>query len=285
MAQAIATLSEVLGKDAKFHRLLEEGGMPPGWVQLVIDDPRARANLIAFGKAGMPEFLLLSDVALDPFEEPKSHAEARKILGQDFLGVTAAERQFGPCTEAQRLERTPLCLFDEDAKALMTEERTLQIVRECRGTHALLCVHPRSSPVQVHARHKEHFSNDKDDPWFGRSGEHNWSKFPIGRPWMLVRKDVVPASWEKTIDNQPGHVLKTFKKERITLPNEHIYGSIFLLKETGQKLCKTHWVRFAVRTAGGCWVRARWNGDQLGVSRWGGSAGGGVGSGSLRRAS
>jgi hypothetical protein len=193
-----------------------------------------------------------------------SISTARAILGPDNVhGPDQAQQHFGPFTADQLAAR----------ELIPYAEATL---RECAGTHILLATHPLSLP-DVHARHPERFLNDPDDPWFATQRQRQvWSAQPIIDPWLLVRMDVVPGSWSKSIDAQKQHVASTLPRERLILPGEYAYAATLHYLVTGKKLCPGYWVRFPVQTAEGCWVGAGWDGGRLYVGGWYGGPDGDV---------
>jgi hypothetical protein len=185
-----------------------------------------------------------------------SISTARAILGPDNVhGPDQAATHFGPFTAEQLAERD----------VLPYAEATL---RECAGTHVLLATHPLDLP-SIHAGHPTLFWNDPDAPWFAdQRQQYEWSAQVITAPWLLVRMDVVPGSWSKSIDAQKQHVASTLPRERLILPGEYAYTATLHYLVTWQKLCKGYWVRFPVQAAEGHWVSAGWLGGQLFVPYW-----------------
>lgn len=228
-----------------------------------------------------------SPAAVLPFSEPDSHGKARAILGeQNFHGVMAAQQCFGPFTPEELERHVPLVLCDALGNPFTrSDEETLAVCEECKGTHILVACHSLSL-VGIHAVCKDRMANDRSAPWFGEELEQSrWSSQPTKGSWLLIRKNVVPDSGSKSQADQQEHLTRAFPKERLTLPAEHVYAAIVHRKETGEKLCRGYWVRFPVQTAGGDWVRAFWVGERLYVGDLDDGAGGNVASGSARAAS
>lgn len=224
---------------------------------------------------------LLSPVSVR-FEETDSQKRARDIMGSNFFGIDAVQRHFADYTETELEARKEVRILNEITGQLFTEEETLKILLECKDTHVLLATKNIALP-DMHARHKDRFSNDRDAPFFGSQPEREkWSSFRIKPNWILVRKGFVPGSESKDIDAQKAHLLQTLPKERMILPCEYVFAAFLSLLEKGEKLCEGYVVRFAVQTVDGNCVHVSWNGDQLVVNHWNRNADPRIVSGSVR---
>ncbi len=238
-------------------------------------------------KASDDELRLLAKVwpgatPANPFEEPDSHRKAREILGSDFHGVAIVEKHFGVLTDDERKQYVPLCLRDHKTGQFLSEEQTLIVLEQCKGTHVLCAMHRTELP-SVHARKKERFTLDPDNPWIGTQEQRvKWSGELARDPWVLARKAVVPESTSKNVDQQKAHLEQRFPKERSLLPVEYAQIAVVHFLETKEKLGGDLVVRFWVQTAGGCWVRADWVGDRLRFYYWNANAASDIGSLSAR---
>lgn len=250
-------------------------------LQPSIDDPAEMERIVRSIKGRAP--LQPNFPQILCFEEPQSHKEAHRILGDEFFGLDVAQQRIRPFTQAEIDERLPLRLFDEVTRQFLSEEQTLAIVEECKLTHALLATHNLSLP-ELHSLDPNGFANDSRNLWFSEESQRDkWSdQQRITVPWLLVRKDVVPKSWEKTINVQKLHLQETQPKERSSLPVEHCYAARLRFLVTGRKLCEGYVVRFGVQVAEGHWVDARWRGDQVDVFYWFDDAGDNIASASVR---
>jgi len=206
-------------------------------------------------------------VAFLPFTEPESHQKARAIMGEkNFHGLFAAQKCFGPYTAQELEQHMPLRLCDVNGNPFTnSDEETLAICEECKGTHILVALQSLSLPG-IHAKCKERMANDKNVPWFGEQRQRGWASQVIKGTWLLIRKEVVPKSWSKSQTAQKEYVKLTLPKERLTLPAEHSYVALLHQQETGEQLCRGYWVRFPVQVASGDWVSAGWHGEHLVVS-------------------
>lgn len=219
---------------------------------------------------------------MNTFVEPASHAEARKILGKDFHGLDAAIRRFGDMSDDGIAERCTLRLRNHRTGAFCSEEQTLRILEECKGTHFLVATHETVETLpSLHVHRPEYFWG-YEDPWFGMYQGEYWAIARITEPWLLIRKDVVPGSTGIPAEEQPKQLQRDFPKERMLLPSEFGYGAILHCLETNEWMCGQYIVRFHAQTAEGHWVRVKWHGDRLFFSHWHGRAYGGIASGSVR---
>lgn len=186
------------------------------------------------------------------------HALARRMLRHDFHGLGAAEAYFGPWKPGEREARVPLCLRDHRTGALLSEEETLRILAECKGSHVMLATRDLTL-LDLWARHPAVFLPRSDQPWFSHPSERNWAGHAILDPWLLIRKSVLPDSVGLTCTEQQA-LIRELPKERELHPAEFCYAARVHLKETGEALCKGYNLRFpSVRTAAGDCVGATLN--------------------------
>ncbi len=267
MASPVVTFADKMQRLAAFWDRMEKGGLTFEDLQSPIDDPGMRTRLIRNWQAGAPDLRAVPTILI-PFDEPDCHREAREIMGDNFHGIAAVQRHFGAYTEQELGARRDIP-FSE------------QTLRECAKEFILLPTHPLDLPG-IHRAHPERFNDDPDAPWFGEQKQREkWSSQTIADPWLLVRKNVVPDSWNKRIDAQKKHI-ERFPKERLVLPAEFAYAALVRYLETREKLCGEYIVRFAVQTAEGNWVNVNWNGDQLNFNNWNDNANDNIASGSVR---
>lgn len=252
----------------------------PAWLAMLSAEEESLERL---GQAWKDIFLPAVPEVL-PFEEPDAHKRARDIMGvPNFHGVSAAEKCFGTFTAEEREQHIPLRLCDVNGNQFTSsDQETLEVCEECKNTHILVALKSLSL-LGIHACCKGRMANDQNAPWFGEQRQRDrWSSQVIKGTWLLVRKDVVSDSWNKSQQTQQEHVQRTLPKERLALPAEYSYAAFLHQQETAQKLCKDYWVRFPVQAADGHWVFAYWNGEQLDVSYLRGGAGGDVASCTVR---
>ena len=261
---AVVELGKPLGMEVATH------------FQPLIDRPELLRRFVDWGNAGMPDFPVAQPAVIQTFEDPEIHNAARKIMGENFHGIAAAQRRFGAYSEAALEQRKKICLFDEKKKGFLSAEDTLVVLNKHKATHVLVATH-EIDLVSFHGSHKDRFSNDAK-PWFSKQPEKKWSSVAIAVPWLFVRKEVIDQSWNKDIDAQKAHVPAN---ERLILPAEFCYCALLHYLETGKKLCSGYWVRFPVQDADGYWVLAYWSGDQLGVLIFDGKAFDNIASGSV----
>ncbi len=253
------SLDELKIAHALQERLLKK--LKPQELQPLIDDPVKMDRLVAFVRARCPKL----------FVEPDAHRRVRRILGDDFHGVDAMERHFGMLSEGARESYMSICLRDHRTMEFLTEERTLEIVEECKGTHVLFAVSLQHCLCDIHAMRRDRFICDEDDPWFGEAKQRQrWSSMRSRDPWILVRKDVVTDSVERNIEGQKKYVAEHFPHERFLLPVEFSQVAIIRFLETGEKLACDSIIRFPVPTSNECsWVHMCYEKyDKLSVYEW-----------------
>lgn len=215
MARSIANQlspSQISGRLATFHRVMEEAGLPYDAFQWVIDDPDTRSRLVSFWCSRCCEATIF-----------QSHA--RSIMGSNFFGVEEAIRHFGVNPSRQQ--------FSALAEVPFTEA----VLNEHKNTHILVAVFPMSildiRGKVAHNAQTLFYSQDwYDNERFAKE------KGQVG--WELVRKTPVPGSTSKTWDEQRALLVKD---EAIPTAQVMVYTIIGYFLVTGERLFDNVYVR------------------------------------------
>lgn len=133
MAKAVANQlkpSQVSGRLATWHRVMEEAGLTYSDLQKPIDDPKMRKRLVIFWRSG-------------GFEAATSQKRAREIMGNNFFGVEEAIIHFGLKPSRQQLAvLRDIPFSDEKLESL-------------KNTHILVAVFPLSIRKIIKICHKK----------------------------------------------------------------------------------------------------------------------------------
>ena len=236
-----------------------------GLLEAIIDNTRDPVNRLIFADSLEERGYVLGEVL-------RLEERAKALLGIEHVhGVVEVMKHMGGIFDVAELQ------------AICQQFPSKEILEACKDTHVLCVVDGKcSSVVDIHALYKERFNNNQNAPWFSRDAEQPWSSAPIAFPFLLLRKDIVAHSWNKTIEQQQANVIQACPGERLCLPQEFVYAAILHQLETNGHLCQSRWIRFPVQTAEGYWVHAYWHGGRLCVYDWGGQADDGLGSCSVR---
>ena len=213
MAQSIANQpspSQVSGRLATWHRVMEEAGLTYDALQVPINDPDMRKRLVRFWISG-------------GHESTTSQERVRAIMGANFFGVEEAIRHFGVNPSRQQL-------------AYLTEVPFTEPVLEAhKDTHILVAVFPLSI-LGIRGLFK-------DQPLFYEQDWYNKEAFAKDKgkvSWRLIRKTPVADSTDKTWDEQ----------QKLLSPDEEtpqaqvmVYTIIGHFKATGEHLFGNVYVR------------------------------------------
>ena len=173
MSENIAnpTPSQVSGRLAKLHRLLEEAGLPWEAFQQPIDDPQMRARLINFWRSGG--------------YEPTTDEKMARAIGIPMFGVQEAIQHFNVKPTESQLAMLSVIPFSE------------QELREAKDTHILVAVLPMSILDVRKVNNKLFYS--ETGGWY-ESEKFAKDKGETG--WYLVKKTPVKNSTSKTWKEQ-----------------------------------------------------------------------------------
>ncbi len=195
--------SQVSGKLATWHRVMEEGGLTYDDLQKPIDDPVMRQRLIRYWRAGAPDC-------------------AREIMGANYFGIEEARAYFG----IKPLDRELLALAE-----IPFAEETLE---ECKDTHILAAIFPlciRDIPYRADSRLLYDLQSYYDEP-FTRYFSH--------ASWQLIRKTPIQDSTEKSYTEQQS-LLKG--NEKIPSVKDMVYALIGHYLATHERLFGNIFVR------------------------------------------
>jgi len=196
--------SQVSGRLATWHRVMEQAGLTYEALQMPIDDPKMRKRLVLFWLSG-------------GYSPTISQKDARKIMGENFFGVEEAIRHFGvEPTEAQ------VAQIRAFAKVPFPEE----VLRQVKDTHILVAVFPLSI-LDIRA---------KTEDLFHDRTRYNSEKFAQDKGkfgWYLVRKHILPDSTGKTWQAQQ-ELLKN--NEEVSTAKVMIYTIIGHYLATSERL-------------------------------------------------
>jgi hypothetical protein len=186
-------------------------GMSASTLQRLIEMPRDElAAAIARALDGTT-----TAVRLPKFEESPLHAEARALMGENFLGIPEVLKTFGVITQAEV----------DELVHIPFSEHTLQ---HCKDTHLLIA--DVGSCIQELRKMRPNL--------LIRTGDTAWDK-PFGkrnpRPsWLLIRKTRVPGSAYKTFEEQC-RLLPAL--EDVPTARQLVYATMVTYVATGRVLC------------------------------------------------
>ncbi|MFC1756535.1 hypothetical protein ACFLZC_00010 [Patescibacteria group bacterium] len=165
------TPSQVSGRLAKLHRLLEEDGLPWEAFQQPIDDPQMRARLVNFWRSD----------GCDPTTDEKM----ARATGIPMFGVQEAIQHFGIMPTVAQLAILSVIPFSE------------QELQETKDTHILVAVFPLSV-LDVRKVDNSLFYSSTGGWYESKKFAKNKGKIS----WQLVRKTPVEDSTSKNWSEQ-----------------------------------------------------------------------------------
>jgi hypothetical protein len=151
--------SQVSGRLATLHRVMEEAGLTYEDLQTPIDDPEMRKKLVAFWQSG-------------GFESTTSQKRAREIL--PVFGIEEAIKHFGANPTSQQ-------------RSLLSEIPLSEaVLQECKNTHILIVIFPISIlDIRGKVQDKGLFYNQD---WYNKQ---SFAKERGECQWQLIRKTPV----------------------------------------------------------------------------------------------
>lgn len=212
MSENIAnpTPSQVSGRLAKLHRLLEEAGLPWEAFQQPIDDPQMRARLVNFWRSGG--------------HEPTTDEKIARAIGITTFGVQEAIQHFGVKPTKSQLAMLSVIPFSE------------QELREAKDTHILVAVLPLSI-LDIKGKVDRSLFWSKEDAWY-HSEKFAKDKGQAG--WHLVRKTIVPNSTSKNWNEQQALLAEN---EETPTARIMVYTIIGHYLNTGERLFEKIYAR------------------------------------------
>ncbi|MDD4290276.1 MAG: hypothetical protein PHH83_03280 [Patescibacteria group bacterium] len=239
--------SQVSGRLATWHRVMEEAGLTYEDLQTPIDDPEMRKKLVAFWKSG-------------GFESTTSQKRAREIL--PVFGIEKAIKHFKIKPTAKELSVLAEIPFPES------------VLQECKDTHILVAVFPISI-IKIRDKVKHDLFYSHEDAWYNKQ---SFAKELGNVSWQLIRKTPVVDSTFKNWSEQRSLLTKD---EETPSAQVMVYTIIGYYLSTGERLFEKVYVRTSsVGSDGGhvnvgdfdsdgldvsgCWDGLRY--DDLGVS-------------------
>lgn len=162
-------------------------------------------------------------IAPTPIEEPEAHKTARRIMGDNFLGMPEVAKVFG----ALRPE------FQAALAVIPFDEATL---RSCRETHVLVA-DIGLSIIDVRGRVKRGLFYSNEDAWYNAE---QFAKLTEKVAWRLIRKTPVANSTSKNWDEQ-----KALLGEHDEVPTARrvVYAIMLVFCTTGERLFERIYVR------------------------------------------
>ncbi len=188
-------------------------------------------------------------IAPTPIEEPESHKAARRIMGDNFLGIPEVAKAFGLVSpEAQSaLANIP---FDEAT------------LRSCRDTHVLVA-DIGLSLIDVRGRMKRGLFYSYEDSWYNAE---EFAKRTEQVAWRLIRKTPVANSTSKNWTEQTALL---GKDEEVPTARRVVYAIMLVFATTGERLFERMYVRTIDVVSGGYRVDVgHFDEGGLRVSNW-----------------
>lgn len=249
----------------------------PAWLAMLkADDERLRRLGAAWKEIFLPQPTV--EVPKMKIPDSESQARCRELFGPDFFGLKEAVGLYGYAfSEKEIEERKAVRILARDG-TLLSEEQSWELIRLCREKASgqfVCCVGVPHSTCDVFAAHPEVFHPDhRKHAWFTDSDQRTrWSDKKIPDFWFLLRKDVVPQSWDKSSKAQEDWLPTAHSHECFAEPQHIIYGDVLCEKATQGKLrlyCGERWARTLARAADGDLVRMGRGPYGLDVGGWSG---------------
>lgn len=213
MSKNIADLSpsRVLGRVAKFLRLLSEGGLSWEALQRSIDDPEMRRRLISFWASGC-------------YELTNSQKFAREVMGSNFFGIEEAFKHFGVNPLSQQFVALSEIPFSE------------AMLQTCKDTHILVAVFPLSI-LDIRKKVERNLFYSHDDAWYNNQA---FAQEKGETSWHLIRKDIVPDSTGKNWKEQQALLAEN---EETPIVRIMVYAIIGHYQNTKERLFESTYVR------------------------------------------
>lgn len=213
MAKTIAnpTPSQVSGRLATWHRVMEEAGLTYDALQLPIDNPQMRKCLVYFWMSG-------------GFEATTSQKRAREIMGVNIFGVEENIKHF-----AINPTRQQLAVLSE---VPFTEE----VLQARKDTHVLIATF-QLSILDIRNKAPRNLFYSHDDAWYNKQSFAK-DKGEVG--WHLVRKTLVQNSTSKTWSEQQALL---GKDDETPTARVMVYTIIGHFMATGERLFEHIYVR------------------------------------------
>lgn len=200
--------SQVSGRLATWHRVMEEAGLTYEDLQTPIDDPKMRKKLVAFWKS------------VD-FESTANQKRAREIL--PVFGIEEAIKYFKIKPTSQQLSALAEIPFSEE------------VLQECKDTHVLVAVFPMSVlDIRGKVQDKGLFYSQD---WYNKQ---SFAKERGECSWQLISKTSVDNLTSKNWQEQQ---LLLTKDEEVPDARIMIYTIIGYFLNTGERLFEKIYVR------------------------------------------
>jgi hypothetical protein len=204
------TPSQVSGRLATWHRVMEEAGLGYDDLQKPINDPGLRLRLVNFWK-------------FNCFEPTISQKRAREIMGKNFFGVEEAQKHFGVNPTRQQLAALSEIPFSES------------VLEQSKNTHVLVAVFPLSIlEIRGKVEHKLFYSHE--NAWYDKQ---SFAKERGEITWQLVRKDPVNDSISKNWQEQQSLI---GKDDEVPSAQVMVYTIIGHYLATGERLFENTYV-------------------------------------------
>jgi len=197
MSQTIATLSSVsdnLDTFAKLVRVIEKEGV--AWEDLIrpINNLTARRNLAEYLQAGCPKMPVApvpDKVVQTSVPLPDAYLAAAKILGQDFIPPEELAQARG------------VSYTDEQLKTFADTLPTQEVLEWCQKNGFMVVAGPPQplSLLQIREMKPEYFYT-KEGGWYAEECEKFSREQKVTTQWLMLRKEPVPNSLNKTWDAQ-----------------------------------------------------------------------------------
>lgn len=200
--------SQVLGRVAELHRMLEEAGLTFDDLQRPISNREFRQKLVEFWRGDADRARQVAQAIIGTASsQPNSVAQARAILGKNFFGAEEWLSHYGVA-----VSEIPEFPWDE---AVLNSPCPFVKGRKVKDTHfAFLGVpHNGERSMTITTLHQLHPANKQPrfystDPWYNNQGFA--TEIICSLRWYLLLKAIVPDSESKNWDEQCR-----------TLPNEY----------------------------------------------------------------
>lgn len=215
--------SQVSGRLATWHRVMEEVGLTFADLQKVIDNPELRRRVVAYWQNG-------------GFEPSTSQKRAREIMGKNFFGVEDAIKHFGVNPSEKQFAALSEIPFSES------------VLEELKDTHILIAVFPFSILSIREKEAKNLFYYSHKDFWYSQEPFAK-ERGQIG--WRLIRKTPVPDSTSKNWEEQQTLLNK---QEEVPSAQAMVYTIIGHCLKTGERLFGGIYVYTSSLDSGGCCV-------------------------------
>jgi hypothetical protein len=181
-------------------------------------------EMLALEKAKGPLGEVVQNIIAPPrIEEPEAHGIARRIMGENFLGLPEVAQVFGLVSQA----------LQDVLATIPFDEETLWI---CRKTHVPVAdIGLSIIDVRECVKRGAFYSNE--DAWFNT---YEFAKRTEGVAWRLIRKTPVPNSVEKNLGDQKALI---GEQDDVPTARQVVYAIILTFVTTGERLFERIHVR------------------------------------------